>query len=82
MPRQASKWLSKSIAYIKEDKPRKAPFLVAFTTWKSDPKMQIPQRADPIGGKHKCREIELPGLALNIWAWFLTEQGLEPALEH
>lgn len=24
-------------------------------TWKSDPKMQIPQRADPIGGKHMQR---------------------------
>lgn len=32
--------------------------------------------------ENTCREIELPGLALNIWAWFLTEQGLEPGLEH
>lgn len=27
--------------------------------------------------ENTCREIEVLSLALNIWAWFLTEQGLE-----
>lgn len=82
MPWQASNWLSKSIAYIKEDnKPRKGPILWLSQRGKVIPKCKFRRGQIPLV-ENTCREIELPGLALNIWAWFLTEQGLELVSEH